>query len=135
MKNSFTVRAVFPVPPSTLISAWLSSKEHSAFTGSPAKISAKVGGKFTAWEGYISGTTTQMVKDKKIVQKWRTTEFPDNSPDSLLVVEFEKAKDGTKLTLTHQQIPEGQAQQYKQGWEDYYFKPMREYFSKGMKPK
>jgi activator of HSP90 ATPase len=130
MKTSFTVSAVFPIPPANLFASWLSSKEHSAFTGSPAKISAKAGGKFTAWDGYISGTTTQMVKDKKIVQKWRTTEFPDESPDSLVTIEFEKAKIGTKLVLTHIEIPEGQAQEYKQGWEDYYFTPMREYFSK-----
>jgi activator of HSP90 ATPase len=130
MKNSFTMTATFPVSPAALFKAWLSSKEHSAFTGSPANISAKVGGKFTAWDGYIYGTTTQMEKDKKIVQKWRTTEFPDNSPDSLVIVEFKKVKGGTDLVLTHSEIPEGQAQQYKQGWEDYYFTPMRDYFSK-----
>jgi activator of HSP90 ATPase len=131
MKTSFTLSSFFPLPPSKLFSAWLSTKSHSSFTGSPAKISAKTGGKFTAWDGYISGTTTQIIKDKKIVQKWRTTEFPDKSPDSLVTLEFEKAKDGTKLVLTHSEIPQGQAQEYKQGWEDFYFKPMREYFSKG----
>jgi activator of HSP90 ATPase len=130
MKNSFTVSAVFPVPPSTLFAAWLSSKEHSAFTGSPAKISAKVGGKFTTWDGYISGTIIKIIKNKKIFQKCRTTEFPDNSPDSLVTIEFKKVKDGTELVLTHSEIPQGQAQQYKDGWEDFYFKPMREYFSK-----
>jgi activator of HSP90 ATPase len=120
----------FSVPPAKLFAAWLSTKEHSAFTGSPAKISAKAGGKFTAWDGYISGTTIQVVKDKKIVQKWRTTEFPDESPDSLVIIEFEKVKDGTKFILTHQEIPQGQAQEYKKGWDDFYFKPMRNYFSK-----
>jgi uncharacterized protein YndB with AHSA1/START domain len=115
MKNSFTISAVFPVAPSKLFAAWLSSKEHSAFTGSPAKISARVGGKFTAWDKYIGGTTTKLVKDKKIVQRWRTTEFPDKSPDSLLTIEFEKVKEGTKLTLTHEEIPEGQASEYRKG--------------------
>jgi activator of HSP90 ATPase len=130
MKTSFTLSSVFPLPPAKLFTAWLSSKEHSAFTGSPAKISAKVGGKFTAWDSYISGTTIKMVQDKKIVQKWRTTEFPDKSPDSLVTIEFETVKDGTKLILTHSEIPQGQAQEYKKGWDDFYFKPMRNYFSK-----
>ncbi len=130
MKDAFTISAVFPVPPARLFATWLSSKEHSAFTGSPAKISARVGGKFRAWDNYISGTTTRLVKDRKIVQRWRTTEFPDKSPDSILTVEFEKVKNGTKLTLTHQEIPEGQASEYRKGWQDFYFKPMRDYFSR-----
>jgi activator of HSP90 ATPase len=130
MQDSFTISAVFPVPPARLFAAWLSSKEHSAFTDSPAKISAKVGGRFTAWDNYICGTTARLVKDRKIVQRWRTTEFPDKSPDSLLTIEFEKVKEGTKLTLTHEEIPEGQASEYRKGWQDFYFKPMKDYFSR-----
>jgi activator of HSP90 ATPase len=41
---------------------------------------------------------------------------------------LERMKDGTRLTLRHSNIPEGQAESYKQGWEDFYFKPMKEYF-------
>jgi activator of HSP90 ATPase len=130
MKNSFTMSSVFPISPAKLYSAWLSTKEHSAFTGSIARISSKAGGKFSTWDGYITGTTIETVKDKKIVQRWRTTEFPDEAPDSLLTIEFEKTKDGTKLTLMHEEIPEGQASEYKKGWQDYYFKPMKEYFIK-----
>ncbi len=130
MKNAFTISAVFPVPPARLFSAWLSGKEHSAFTGSPAKISPKVGGKFTAWDNYISGTTSRLVKDRKIVQRWRTTEFPDKSPDSLLTIEFEKVKEGTELTLTHEEVPQGQASEYRKGWQEFYFKPMKDYFSR-----
>jgi activator of HSP90 ATPase len=130
MKNSFTMSSVFPISPAKLYSAWLSTKEHSAFTGSTARISSKIGGKFSTWDGYITGTTIETVKDKKIVQRWRTTEFPDEAPDSLLTIELEKAKNGTKLILMHEEIPEGQASEYKKGWQDYYFKPMKEYFIK-----
>jgi activator of HSP90 ATPase len=34
----------------------------------------------------------------------------------------------TKLTLVHTNIPTGQEDSYKKGWEDFYFKPMREFF-------
>jgi activator of HSP90 ATPase len=37
---------------------------------------------------------------------------------------------GTKITLTHTNLPEGQGESYKQGWDDFYFTPMRAYFSK-----
>ena len=32
--------------------------------------------------------------------------------------------------LTHTDLPEGQIESYRQGWEAFYFKPMREYFAK-----
>jgi activator of HSP90 ATPase len=46
---------------------------------------------------------------------------------------LETAGKETKLTLIHTDIPDGQAESYEGGWEDSYFKPMREYFSKQSK--
>ena len=43
---------------------------------------------------------------------------------------LELVEDGTKITIIHSDIPEGQADDYKQGWQDFYFKPMKDYFSK-----
>ena len=98
-------------------------------TGSLAKVNGKVGGKFSAWDGYIFGTTLELTTDQHIVQAWRTSEFPDEAPDSHLEIDLKEVKGGTKITLTHTKIPEGQ-DSYRQGWEDFYFKPMRAYFTK-----
>lgn len=116
--------------PKKVYDAWISSKGHSEMTDSPAKIENKVGGKFTAWDEYISGTTVKLVPDKKIVQKWRTTEFPDDAPDSDLEILLEPAGKGTKLTLVHTNIPNGQKKQYEDGWNEFYFEPMKKYFNK-----
>ncbi|MBI3740016.1 MAG: SRPBCC domain-containing protein, partial [Chloroflexi bacterium] len=64
----------------------------------------------------------------RFVQAWRTTEFPEDSPDSRVEVLLEAVKGGTKLTLKHTNIPEGQADSYKKGWEEFYFEPMKKYF-------
>ena len=129
MKNGFTVSTLLPASPDKVFRAWLSTEGHSAMTGSPAKVEPRVGGKFTAWDGYISGKTLELKPYTRIVQAWRTSEFPDDSPDSRIEILLEKAGEGTKLTLAHTDIPEGQADSYEGGWEDSYFKPMREYFS------
>jgi len=100
-----------------------------AFTGGGAVIDPAVGGKFTAWDGYIEGKTKELQPYKRIVQSWRTTNFPASSPDSELEVFFETVEGGTKITLRHSNIPTGQGQDYKQGWKDHYFTPMKEYFS------
>lgn len=128
MPESIECSVVLPVKAEKLYRAWLDSAAHGDFTGSPAEIDAEVGGKFTAWDGYISGTTLELEPPKRIVQSWRTTEFPPGSPDSRLEIEFQAVKQGTKIVLVHTNIPDGQGADYRQGWTDYYFAPMQEYF-------
>ncbi len=99
-------------------------------TGSPASVEGRVGGKFSAWDGYIYGTTLEMEPNRRILQAWHTTEFPEGSPDSRLEVLLEAEGSGTRITLVHTEIPEGQAESYLQGWQDFYFDPMTEYFGK-----
>jgi activator of HSP90 ATPase len=129
MQNDLRLSLFLPVAPQKVYLAWLDSAGHSAFTGSPAEIDARPGGKFTAWDGYISGVTLELHPFQRILQSWRTTEFPSSSPDSRLEITFDAAENGMRLTLIHTEIPEGQAEDYRQGWEDFYFTPMQAYFS------
>jgi uncharacterized protein YndB with AHSA1/START domain len=119
-----------PVSAAKLYKAWLSSKEHTAFTGSAAKTSAKMGGNHTAWDGYIEGKNLELVPGKKIVQSWRTSEFAENAPDSVLELNLEEKAGTTTLHLHHHHLQKGDAKKYKQGWKDHYFAPMKEYFKK-----
>lgn len=129
MKKQFTVSTVLPATPEKVFRAWLSTKGHAEMTGGgAAKVEPRVGGKFTAWDGYITGKTLELKPYARIVQAWRTSEFSDKDPDSRIEVKLEAVKGGTKLTLTHTNIPEGQADSYESGWEESYFAPMREYF-------
>ena len=130
MESKFTVSEVIPATPEQIYQAWLSTKGHSAMTGSPAEVEARVKGKFTAWDGYIFGETLELKPNQRIVQAWRTTEFPEGSPDSRVEITLEATNGKTKITIRHSNIPKGQAEDYKQGWQDFYFKPMKEYFSK-----
>ena len=131
MKNSLKLSKTFPTDAKTLFEGWLGSATHSAFTGGQGtKISPKVGGKFSAWDGYIFGTTMELEPYRRIAQSWRTTEFPVDAPDSHLEILFEEKKKDTRITLIHTQLPVDQVDDYLQGWKDYYFKPMGEYYLK-----
>ncbi|MCJ7659107.1 MAG: SRPBCC domain-containing protein, partial [Anaerolineales bacterium] len=66
---------------------------------------------------------------QRIVQAWRTTEFPEDSPDSRLEILIEDMDNGVQVTLVHSGIPAGQGENYRQGWGEYYFDPMQRYFS------
>ena len=135
MTESIKVSATLPVGAKRLYEAWLDSLEHGQFSGGEAIIDPVVEGRFTAWDGYIEGTTLELGPNKRIVQSWRTTDFPKGAPDSRLEVLFEKAKSGTKVTFVHTQIPDGQGENYKNGWKEFYFEPMKRYFKDEAKPK
>ncbi|MSQ13291.1 MAG: hypothetical protein EXR47_03975 [Dehalococcoidia bacterium] len=126
MPDTIKVSTVLPATPEQIYRAWLDAREHGLFTRRKATAQKRVGGKFTAWDGYIEGETLE--PNKRIVQAWRTTEFPEGSPDSRLEALLEPAKGGTKVTLVHTNIPKGQVADLKQGWVDYYFEPMKAYF-------
>ena len=128
MDRNIFLSETFNFPPDKLYLDWLSSSAHSAFTGSPASIDASINGSFSAWDGYIWGKTLELHPSSRIVQSWRTTEFPQGAPDSQIELLFEPVEGGTKLTLIHTIIPDGQADQYEEGWQDFYFKPMKKYY-------
>lgn len=127
--ESLTVSAVIPAPAEAIYKAWISSKGHTAMTGSAATVVARVGGKYKAWDGYISGTTLELEPGRRIVQSWRSTDFADDVPDSRLEVILSAAHGGTKVTLKHTELPPGSPAGYRKGWIDFYFTPMKEYFS------
>jgi activator of HSP90 ATPase len=124
-------RVSFPTAsPEDIYRALLSSKEHSELTGSKARCSAKVGGNFTAWDGYISGKNIELVKDKKIVQEWKTTEWPEGYESSILTLSLENDGKGTILNMIQTKVPASQYEEYNKGWNESYWDPMNEYFSK-----
>ena len=127
MKNSLMMSVVLPATPEQVYTAWLSTEKHSAFTGSPAAVDAKVGGAFTAWDGYIGGMTLALEPYRRIVQAWRTTEFQPSDPDSRLEIILEPDGKGTRVTIRHANLP-ADGMQYKQGWVESYFEPMLAYF-------
>jgi uncharacterized protein YndB with AHSA1/START domain len=129
MLESLKLSTFLPASPERVFRAWLDSQEHTYFTGSPAQVDPGIGGRFNAWDGYIQGITLEAEPFHRILQSWRTADFPPESPDSRLEVLLEPAGEDTKLTLIHTEIPAGQGEDYRQGWEDYYFETMRSYFA------
>ena len=127
MKAAFEMKVKFPVKASMIYNAWLDSKTHSEMTGGEASCSNLEGEEFSAWDGYIAGKNIQLNPYEKIIQSWRTSDFKNNDEDSELTIEIHETEEGCELLLIHKNIPEGQPD-YKQGWIDHYFNPMRIYF-------
>lgn len=88
----------------------------------------RVGGNFTHWNNYIVGKHLELVRGERIVQEWRTTEWPRSAPPSRLEISLSGTGGGTELTMTHSIVPTEQAEDYRQGWIDHYWTPMRAHF-------
>jgi uncharacterized protein YndB with AHSA1/START domain len=130
MTESFEISTFIPgVSAERIYRAWLDSQEHGDFSGGEAEITPEVGGQFTAWDSYIQGTTLELEPNRRIVQAWRTTEFPPGSPNSRLEILLDGEQGGTRVTLIHSEIPDGQGDDYCRGWDEHYFRPMQAYFT------
>jgi uncharacterized protein YndB with AHSA1/START domain len=123
----FTVTATIPASPRVIYDAWLDSRRHSAMTGARATASLKVGGRFNAWDGYASGRNLELKPGRRIVQSWRTTDFPADAPDSRVTLRLSRVPGGTKLILSHSGLLAESG--YRQGWREFYFEPMKRYFA------
>ena len=133
MPYVYTLTTTIPATAQEIYDAWLDSLAHSEMTGSEASMSDEVGAEVSAWDGYITGRNLELVPGERIVQSWRTTEFEPEDPDSTIVVDLEPTKTGTRLTLTHRGVPDGQTSYENGGWQDFYFAPMQAYFEREKK--
>lgn len=115
--------------PEMLYDIYMDSKKHSKACGGEAKISSKIGSSFTAWDGYITGKTFQLVKGKMIVQSWRSGDFKANDLDSTFILQFEKKGKDALVHMVHANVPQQAYAGIKTGWDDFYWKPWKKYLS------
>lgn len=105
----------------------MNSRRHSEFSGSPATIDPRENGEFISLNGYIHGKSTLLSPGRRIVQSWRTRDFPEDAPDSILELRMEPYTGGTVLTLIHRNLPPEQIDDYRVVWEEQYLQPLKEY--------
>jgi len=129
-KETIKQRVTVSAKPIEVYEAFVDAEKHSAFTGSKATGEGKVGRKFTAWDGYISGKFLELEKGKRIVQEWVTTEWPEGYPPSRFELTLREVKGGTEVSMVHSNVPAEQAEDLEEGWNEFYLKPLKEYFKK-----
>ena len=120
---------VIKTTPEEIYNALMDSKKHSAFTGDTAKISKSVGGKFSAYSGYITGKNIELVPGKKIVQSWHSSDWEEGVFSKVTFL-LRPGKNSTKLGFTQTGIPSDDYENVKQGWIDYYWEPMKKMLKK-----
>jgi activator of HSP90 ATPase len=121
-------RVTIDASPQEVYDAYVNEKKHSEFTGSTASGTARKGAKFEAWDGYITGKFLELEKGKRVVQEWKTSEWPAGYPPSMLELKFRGRRGKTELTMIHSKVPAEQVKKYSEGWVESYWDPLKEYF-------
>jgi activator of HSP90 ATPase len=121
-------KVTIPATPREVYDAFMDARKHSAFTGGKATCNPKVGGKISAWDGYITGRNLRLVEGKRIVQEWITTDWLAGYPPSTLDLTFTKKGSGTELTMVHSDVPATMAASFADGWKEHYWTHLKNYF-------
>jgi len=122
-------QVTFKGTPHDVYELLMDEKKHGEFSQSKTIISRKVGGRISSGDGYIEGTNLEIVPDKKIVQSWRDTDWPEGHY-SKATWEFVPVASGTRMIFTQSGVPDDQYEATAQGWRDYYWEPMKEMLKK-----
>jgi len=122
LKQTVTLRA----SPRDVYETLMDPKEHAKFSGAPAKMDRKVGGRFAHYGSDLSGFLLDFEKDRKIVLAWRSSDW---TPRHYSIAQFTIAptKGGTKLVFEQFGIPPEDFEGIREGWKSYYWAPMKEY--------
>ena len=105
----------------------MDSKKHSKLAGSRTTVSRRVGGAFKVGRD-LEGTNIALIKDRRIVQSWRETDWPKGHYSRATFV-LSRANGGTRVTFRQSGVPDGQLRSISSGWRDYYWEPMKKQFA------
>lgn len=128
--KTFRQSVRFKASPHEIYEMLMDSRKHAKLTGEKVRISRKIGGELTVYGGYIEGINLNLVPDRKIVQSWRGSDWPQGHY-SRATFSLRKIKNGTHLIFTQSGVPDQYYHDISQGWRDYYWKPMKEMLEKG----
>jgi predicted enzyme related to lactoylglutathione lyase/uncharacterized protein YndB with AHSA1/START domain len=109
----------FKLKPSDIYAKFTDSKSHAEFSGAAAEISSEARGYSKLYGGKLETRNIELQPNKKIVQSWRSSDWPVGH-FSKLTIEL-KSKKGTELVLTHEQIPADRADAIAEGWYTFYW--------------
>lgn len=118
IKQTVTISAA----PHVVYEMLMDSRKHSKLTGAPAKVSRKIGGAFTVYDGYAFGKNIELEPDARIVQTWSASDWPEGSVSTISITLISVAA-GCRITFVHSGLPAEHADSIKQGWIDFLMVP------------
>jgi activator of HSP90 ATPase len=121
--KSFAKKYVINASAQKVFEALTKPKIIEAWSGSKAKMNAKAGSLFSLWGGSIHGKNLE-VSPTKIVQLWKEDKWKDFTTVTFHLAEV---KGTTTVELVHEEIPDSSFKNIKDGWDQYYILPLKQF--------
>ena len=96
---------------------------------SPAEMDAKVGIKFSLWEGQIHGTNLEVISPKRLKQEW----YADYETPSFVTFTIYEHEGKTTVELQHEQVPADKFKDIADGWKQFYMIPLKKFVEQSSK--
>lgn len=120
----------FDALPKRVYEALVDSAKHAAFTGEAASIDARPGGSFICYGTYINGITIELQPNKRIVQAWRSRNWPKGTY-SIVDFSFSRTRGGkTELRFVQTGVPAKDYAAKNKGWRTHYWEPLKAFLAK-----
>lgn len=130
MATSIHQEVTLKATPQRVYRAFMTSKQHEAFTANgKARISSRVGGAFSAHDGYVTGINVELKPGQRIVQAWRVKGMAEGVY-SIARFELKKRRRGTRLIFDQTGLPPEHVGHLSSGWKARYWKPLKAYLEK-----
>ena len=136
LQNPITVTATsihqeidLDAPPEKIYQILLDPKLFADFTGGgAADIDAREGGPVSLFGGRIVGRIIELVPNKRIVQAWRDSVWPEGEY-SIVRLELQPEQQKTKVILDHTGFPPGDFSHLEPGWKTRYWDPLKKFLA------
>jgi activator of HSP90 ATPase len=130
MSKTIVQKVIFKnTTPKAVYQLYVNAKKHALISGAPAKITARVGDKFSVHHGYITGKNIRLVKDRLIIQTWRAQGWEKNDLDSTFIIELEPKGKDVVLHAIHANLPDKHAVSIAKGWFNHYWNPWKQHLA------
>ncbi len=123
--KSFKKYYTIPASPQEVYLALTNPVTIQLWTGDAAEMSTVPGTEFSMWDGSISGKNLQFEESKKIVQEWY---FGEQEEQSVVTITLHPDKKGTSAELKHTNIPDEDYKSISEGWDEYYFGALIQFY-------
>jgi activator of HSP90 ATPase len=122
-------KVIFRAAPKEVYRLLTDPKSLRAITKEPASNALSVGGRFSLFDGRISGINVDLVPGIRIVQAWRDRRFPEGIFSMATFNLDPHGMGATALTLTHRGVPKTLIPAIETEWKRYFWDPIKERLS------
>src|SRR5690554_268717 len=127
-KVQIRVSSVIPASPNRIYGLWMDERHHSAVAGTRVRVDPWIGGRVSGWDGDIFASHLRLEIGRSITLAFRSVEYPEDAPDSLVQIEFFPAVGGTRVSITQNNVPPELKAAFKQHWQRNYLAPLKRFF-------